>query len=332
MGPFDSWPSGGGGFEYFYGFIGGETNQYYPAIYDGTVPIEPEKTPEEGYHFTEDMTDKAIRWIRQQKALMGDKPFFVYFAREQRMRRTTSPRSGRRSTRASSTRAGTTCARRRSPAREARRDPARGRADRPARGVPAWEDMPDALSPALTADGGLRRLPRAHRPSRRTARRRARGSRHPRGHAHLLHQRRQRGERGRHPQGCFNELVILNGALGLETTDFMVSKIDDFGTPAAYNHYAVGWAHAMDTPYQWTKQVASHWGGTRNGTIVHWPSGIQAKGEVRAQFHHAIDVAPTVLDAGRAAPAHDGTRGGTEADRGREHALCVRRCRRGGAA
>ena len=99
------------------------------------------------------------------------------------------------------------------------------------------------------------------------------------------------------PNGCFNELVILNGAIGLETTEFMVSKIDDFGTPAAYNHYAVGWAHAMDTPYQWTKQIASHWGGTRNGTIVHWPSGIRARGEVRSQFHHVIDVAPTILEA-----------------------------------
>ena len=98
------------------------------------------------------------------------------------------------------------------------------------------------------------------------------------------------------PNGCFNELVILNGAFGLETTEFMVSRIDDFGTPDAYNHYAVGWAHALDTPYQWTKQVASHWGGTRNGTIVHWPAGIKARGEIRSQFHHVIDVAATVLD------------------------------------
>ena len=90
---------------------------------------------------------------------------------------------------------------------------------------------------------------------------------------------------------------MLNGAAGLETVEFMTSRIDDFGTPKAYNHYAVGWAHAMDTPYQWTKQVASHWGGTRNGTIVHWPNGIKAKGEIRSQFHHVIDVAPTVLEA-----------------------------------
>jgi arylsulfatase len=77
----------------------------------------------------------------------------------------------------------------------------------------------------------------------------------------------------------------------------MTAHIDEFGTPAAYNHFAVGWAHALDTPYQWTKQVASHWGGTRNGTIVHWPRGIKSKGEIRSQVHHVIDVAPTVLEA-----------------------------------
>src|SRR5512139_3884919 len=79
MGPFTEWPTGGGGFEYFYGFLGGETNQWYPALYEGTTPVEPERTPEEGYHFSEDMTNKAINWVRQQKALMPDKPFFVYF-------------------------------------------------------------------------------------------------------------------------------------------------------------------------------------------------------------------------------------------------------------
>ena len=99
------------------------------------------------------------------------------------------------------------------------------------------------------------------------------------------------------PNGCFNEMAVLNGMGTLETPEFLKSKIDEFGGPNAYNHYAVGWAHAMDTPYQWTKQVASHFGGTRNGTIVHWPNGIKAKGEVRSQFHHVIDVAPTILEA-----------------------------------
>jgi arylsulfatase len=97
--------------------------------------------------------------------------------------------------------------------------------------------------------------------------------------------------------GCFNEVAVLNGLSDLETPQFLKSKIDDFGGPEAYNHYAVGWAHAMNTPYQWTKQVASHFGGTRNGTIVHWPNGIKAKGETRTQFCHVIDVAPTILEA-----------------------------------
>jgi len=98
-------------------------------------------------------------------------------------------------------------------------------------------------------------------------------------------------------QGTFNEMIPINGFGELETPEFMKKNIHKFGGPQAYNHYAVGWAHAMDTPYQWTKQVASHWGGTRNGTIVHWPKGIKAQGEVRSQFHHVIDVAPTILEA-----------------------------------
>jgi arylsulfatase len=99
-------------------------------------------------------------------------------------------------------------------------------------------------------------------------------------------------------RGTFNELICLNG-MGdvVETPEFLSARVDKWGSPEAYNHYAVGWAWAMDSPFQWTKQVASHWGGTRNGTIVHWPKGIQAKGEIRSQFAHVIDVAPTILEA-----------------------------------
>ncbi|MCA9874740.1 MAG: sulfatase-like hydrolase/transferase, partial [Anaerolineales bacterium] len=97
--------------------------------------------------------------------------------------------------------------------------------------------------------------------------------------------------------GAFNEMANFNGLAALETPEFMLSKMDEFGSPSSYNHYAVGWAWAMDAPYQWTKQVASHWGGTRNGTIVHWPKGIQEKGGLRNQFGHVIDVAPTILEA-----------------------------------
>jgi len=299
MGPFDAWPSGGGGFEYFYGFIGGETNQYYPAIYEGTTPVEPEKTPEEGYHFTEDMTDKAIKWIRQQKALMGDKPFFVYFA------------------------PGATHAPHHVPTEWS--DKYKGRFDKgwdelreeilvrqkelgvvPAdteltarhEEIPAWDDMPDELKPVLARQmevyaGFLEHTD--HHVGRLVDALEDLGVLEDTLVYYII------GDNGASAegttQGTFNELMMLNGAAGLETTEFMASRIDKFGTAEAYNHYAVGWAHAMDTPYQWTKQVASHWGGTRNGTIVHWPNGFTARGEIRPQFHHVIDVAPTVLEA-----------------------------------
>jgi arylsulfatase len=97
--------------------------------------------------------------------------------------------------------------------------------------------------------------------------------------------------------GTFNEMINFNGAAAIETPQFLNARIDKLGGPQSYNHYAVGWAHAMNTPYQWTKQVASHWGGTRNGTIVHWPNGFSGKGEIRSQFHHVIDIAPTLLEA-----------------------------------
>src|SRR5208282_3222277 len=92
-------------------------------------------------------------------------------------------------------------------------------------------------------------------------------------------------------------MLNFNGMAALETPEFLTARIDKLGSPDAYNHYAVGWAWAMDTPYQWTKQVASHWGGTRNGTIVHWPKGVKEKGGIRSQFCHVIDVAPTILEA-----------------------------------
>ena len=97
--------------------------------------------------------------------------------------------------------------------------------------------------------------------------------------------------------GSFNEMANFNGMAALETPEFLLSKVDEFGSPASFNHYSVGWAWAMNAPLQWTKQVASHWGGTRNGTIVHWPHGIPGSGGVRSQFTHVIDVAPTILEA-----------------------------------
>jgi arylsulfatase len=298
MGPFDGWPAGGGGFEHFYGFIGGETNQYAPALYENMVPVEPDRTPEEGYHFTEDMTDHAIDWIRQQKALMPEKPFFVYYAPGATHAPHHVPQEWSAKYKGKFDQ-GWDKLREETLARQKALGVIPEDAELTARPdeIPAWEDMPDDLKPILARQMEVY----------------AGFMEHTDHHAGRLIDALADlelledtlvyvmiGDNGASaegtPNGCFNELVVLNGAAGLETVEFMTSRIDDFGTPKAYNHYAVGWAHAMDTPYQWTKQVASHWGGTRNGTIVHWPSRIKAKGEIRTQFHHVIDVAATILD------------------------------------
>ncbi len=166
MGPFDQWPTGGGGFEYFYGFIGGETNQWYPAIYEGTTPIEPEKTPEEGYHFTEDMTNKAIKWTRQQKALMPDKPFFMYFAPGASHAPHHVPKEWADKYKGKFDQ-GWDKLREEIFARQKKLGVIPADAEltaRPAE-IPAWDETPEDMRPDLRPrDGGLRRLPRACRP------------------------------------------------------------------------------------------------------------------------------------------------------------------------
>ena len=331
MGPFDAWPTGGGGFEYFYGFIGGETNQYYPAIYEGTTPVEPEKTPEEGYHFTEDMTDKAIKWVRQQKALMPDKPFFVYFApgAAHAPHHVPTEWSDKYKGRFDQ---GWDALREEILERQKELGVVPPDAELTARHeeIPAWDDMADELKPVLARQmevyaGFLEHTD--HHIGRLVDALDDLGVLEDTLVYYIV------GDNGASAEGTingtFNEMFVFNGAAALETPEFMASRIDEFGTPTAYNHFGVGWAHAMDTPYQWTKQVASHWGGTRNGTIVHWPSGFTARGEVRSQFHHVIDVAPTVLEA--AGLPHPTTVDGVDQRpiEGVEHALFLRRCDRG---
>ncbi len=299
VGPFDSWPTGGGGFEYFYGFIGGETNQWYPSLYEGTTPIEVEKTPEEGYHLMEDMTDKALNWIGQQKALIPDKPFFVYFAPGAAHAPHHVPKEWADKYKGKFDQ-GWDKLREEIFARQKKLGviPQDCQLTPRHKEIPAWDEMPAALKPVLIrqmevyagfleyTDHHVGRLVDALKK------------------LNLLDDTLIYyiiGDNGASAegtlQGTYNETIPFNGAAALETPDFLMSRLDKLGGPESYNHYAVGWAHALDTPYQWTKQVASHWGGTRNGTIVHWPKGIKAKGEIRSQFHHVIDVAPTILEA-----------------------------------
>ena len=299
LGPFEHWPSGGGGFEYFYGFIGGENNQYDPALYEGTTPIEPPATPEEGYHLTQDLADHAINWVRQQKALMPDKPFFVYFSTGATHAPHHVPKewADRYKGRFSQ---GWDRLREETFARQKALGVIPADCELTARHaeIPAWDEMPEPLKPVLEREMEVY----------------AGFMEHTDYHVGRLLEAIEDlgilddtlifciiGDNGASAEGtvngAFNELANFNGMAALETPEFMLSKVDQFGSPESYNHYSVGWAHAMDTPYQWTKQVASHWGGTRNGTIVHWPRGIQDKGGQRSQFCHVIDVAPTILEA-----------------------------------
>ncbi|HEY1980548.1 MAG TPA: arylsulfatase [Xanthobacteraceae bacterium] len=298
-GPFDAWPTGGGGFEYFYGFVGGEAHQWYPSLYEGTTPIEVKKTPEEGYHFMEDMTDKAISWIGQQKALIPDKPFFVYFAPGATHAPHHVPKEWADKYKGAfddgwdKLREGTI-------ARQKKLGviPSDCKLTARHKEIPAWEEMPESLKPVL----------------RRQMEVYAGFLEYADYHVGRLVDSLEKlnllgdtliyyiiGDNGASAEGTlngtYNEMINFNGVAAIETPEFLNARIDKLGGPESYNHYAVGWAHAMNTPYQWTKQVASHWGGTRNGTVVHWPNGFKGKGEIRTQFHHVIDIAPTLLEA-----------------------------------
>jgi len=305
MGPFYAWPTGDGGFEHFYGFIGGETNQWDPAIYEGTTPLEPPRTAEEGYHFTEDMTDKAIAWVRQQKALMPDKPFFVYYAPGACHAPHHVPKEWANKYKGEFDQ-GWDKLREEILIRQKKLGvvPPDAELTRRPREIQAWEEVEPKMKPVLARQmevyaGFMEHTD--HHIGRVVETLRDLGILHDTLIFAII------GDNGASaegtPNGTFNEMLMLNGITGVETPEFLAARIDKFGSPESYNHYAVGWAHAMDTPYQWTKQVASHWGGTRNGTIVHWPTGVKAKGAIRSQFCHVIDVAPTVLEvAGIPAP------------------------------
>jgi arylsulfatase A-like enzyme len=297
MGPFHQWPTGSG-FEHFYGFIGGEANQWYPALYEGTKPIEPPKTPEEGYHLTEDMADKAITWAREQKSLAPEKPFFMYFAPGATHAPHHVPKEWIEKYKGKFDK-GWDQLREETFERQKKLGviPDDSELTPRPKEIPAWDETPQELRGVLARQMEVYAAFLEH-------------TDHHVGRLldaleemevlddtlvyYVIGDNGASGEGGLN--GTFNETLYFNSMSQLETPELLEAQLDGLGGPEANNHYSVGWAHAMDTPYQWTKQVASHWGGTRNGTVVHWPAGIKSKGEVRAQFHHVIDIAPTVLE------------------------------------
>ena len=297
IGPYDHWPTGSG-FEHFFGFIGGETDQYYPGLYDGTTPIEPDRTPEQGYHLMEDLADKAIAYIRQQKAMAPDKPFFIYFAPGATHAPHHVPKDWIAKYKGKFDQ-GWDKLREETFIRQKKLGviPADCELTKRPEEIPAWDKTEARLRPVLTREMEIYAafLEFAdHHVGRLIDSLTDLGILDNTLIYYVI------GDNGASAEGSLigtiNE-VAMGDAPDLVTPELMIQRIDDLGTSRSFNHYAVGWAHALDTPYQWTKQVASHWGGTRNGTIVHWPKGIKAKGELRSQFHHVIDVAPTVLEA-----------------------------------
>ena len=245
-----------------------------------------------------DMTDRAINWIHQQKSLMPDNPSSCTSPPARRTPRTTSPRSGPTSTRARSTGLGSTPRGDLRAAEALGVIPADAELTRRRDEIPAWDDMAEALKPVLIRQmelyAGFLEYTDYHVGRLLDA---LPDLGHPRRHAHLLHRRRQRRLGRRNPQWHLQRDDQLQWGGRPRNAGVHDRPWTIFGGPESYNHYAVGWAHAMDTPYQWTKQVASHFGGTRNGTIVHWPKRYKVEGEIRTQFTHIIDVAPTILEA-----------------------------------
>src|SRR5262245_49874825 len=294
-GPFDRWPTGSG-FEKFYGFIGGEMDQFMPVLFDGTTRVDPPRTPEEGYHLSDDITDKAIGWIQEQQTSTPDRPFFAYVAY------------------------GATHAPHQVP--ETFRGRHKGKFDM------GWDKLREQTlarqkkAGVVPSDAKLASRPEGVKPwDQLTSDEKLVAARLMENYADFAEHTDwnvgrlvdaleeldvmpntiflyQLGDNGMSAEGgligTHNSVLNYNGLD--PTIEDMKTHLDEIGTVKTEPHIPVGFAHAGNCPFQWTKQVASHYGGTRNGLIVHWPKGIKAKGEIRTQWHHVIDIAPTLLD------------------------------------
>ena len=296
-GPFDLWPTGLG-FEYFYGFLGGDTNQWKSAIYENTKPIEaPEQRGSQPMHFDQLMADHAIAWLRMQHAVAPNKPFFVYYAPGTAHAPHHAPKEWIAKFKGQFDK-GWDQLREDIYARQKQTGiiPADAKLTPRPKEIPAWDGMSaeqkqlyarmmEVYAGALAhCDYQIGRV------------------------IQTIEEMGQldktliifiQGDNGASAegtlQGLSNEVGLIANAVP-ESLDYLLSIKDELGGPIAYNHYPVAWAHALDTPFQWTKQVASHFGGTRNGLVISWPQRIKDKGGIRPQFHHVIDIVPTILE------------------------------------
>ncbi|WP_348797333.1 arylsulfatase [Flavobacterium adhaerens] len=296
IGPFTQWPTGLG-FEYFYGFQGGETHQYYPQLFKNTSPVEPPKSPEDGYHLTEDLTDDAIKWIRQQKSINPDKPYFAYFATGAMHAPLHAPKEWIEKFKGQFDE-GWDAMREHTLARQKKLGIVPQNTKLTARpdAIPAWNSL-SADEKKLFArqmevfagflahtDYWTGKLIKAVRDL-------------PGGDNTMIIY--IIGDNGSSAEGSMsgtlNNMMTQNGFP--DNVERQLKVMDELGGPKHENHFAVPWSWAGSTPFQWMKRVPSHFGGTRNGMIISWPAGIKSKNEIRTQFHHVIDIAPTIYSA-----------------------------------
>jgi arylsulfatase len=293
-GPFDRWPTGLG-FDHFYGFIGGDTSQWRPNVTEGTKPIEPYLDIPD-YNFDYDMADQAIRWITMQKTVAPSKPFLCYYAPGA----THAPHHPKKEWIAKyqgKFDQGWDKVRQETFARQKKLGviPPDARLTPRAPGVQAWDDCTAEEKKVFArfmevyaayleqTDHNVGRVVKAIENLGQLD------------NTLVIYIVGDNGASAEGSlQGLLNEMTFFNGEV--EDIKEVLRRADEIGSWTTYNHYPVGWAHAMCTPFQWTKQIASHYGGTRNGLVISWPQGIPAKGELRTQWHHCIDIAPTILE------------------------------------
>ncbi|MGE0760445.1 MAG: arylsulfatase, partial [Pirellulaceae bacterium] len=294
-GPFDLWPTGLG-FEYFYGFIGGDTNQWEPALYENTKPIEPPHDVKD-YFFEKDMADQCIARIRMLNSVAPNKPWLQYYAPGTAHAPHHAPKDWIAKFKGKFDQ-GWDKVREETFARQKKMGiiPANAQLTPRPQEIPAWNSlnadqkrlyarMMEVYAAALAyADHQMGRILDAIDDLGQLD------------NTLVIY---IQGDNGASAEGGFNgllnEMTFFNGIP--EDFNELLKRMDELGSATTFNHYPIGWAHAMNTPFQWTKQVASHFGGTRNGLVISWPARIKDKGGVRTQFHHVIDIAPTILEA-----------------------------------
>jgi arylsulfatase A-like enzyme len=296
-GPFDLWPTGLG-FEYFYGFIGGDADQWHTAIFENNVPIESEEQVHGSKHFAELMADKAITWMQSQHSVAPNKPWLLYFATGLAHAPHHAPKDWIAKYKGQFDQ-GWDKVREETLARQIKLGvvPPNTQLTKRPEQIPAWDSLTDdqkrlfarmmeVYAGALSfADHQIGRVLDAVQESGQLD------------NTLVIYVMGDNGASAEGTlQGTTNEVgEAANGVT--ETIPYLLSMIDQLGGPTTYNHYPVGWAHGMDSPMQWTKQVASHFGGTRNGLVISWPARITDKGGVRSQFCHVIDIVPTIYEA-----------------------------------